>query len=166
MHSPVATVDDNGDREAVPSAPPATGLRAVALLEAAKGVVALLSAAGLHWLGPETSARAVRTAGQALGLRTDQGLGGWLAQAVTPASLRLAIALVVLYGALRLVEAWGLWRTHAWASWFGALGAAAYVPFELLALLRHPHWLTAAVLAINLLIVWVLARDLWRRRTR
>jgi len=46
----------------------------------------------------------------------------------------------------------------------GCLAAAIYLPFDLYALLRHPGWVSAAVVAINLLVVWVLARDLVKRR--
>ena len=58
----------------------------------------------------------------------------------------------------------GLWRAKAWASWLGCIAAALYLPFDLYALALHRHWLEAVVVAINLLVVWVLARDLMVRR--
>ena len=64
---------------------------------------------------------------------------------------------------LHLVEAWGLWRAKAWASWLGCLAAAIYVPFELYELFRNPGWIALAVVTINVAIVWVLARDLYKR---
>jgi uncharacterized membrane protein (DUF2068 family) len=57
-----------------------------------------------------------------------------------------------------------LWRAKAWASWLGCIAAALYLPFDLYALFLHRHWLEAVVVAINLLVVWVLARDLMVRR--
>src|SRR5690606_33440910 len=78
----------------------------------------------------------------------------------------IAIAVIALYGVMRLVEGWGLWRHRIWASWLGCIGAAAYLPFELYALWRHQDWLTWGVLLVNLLIVVVLARDIARRRPR
>ncbi|MBP6216653.1 MAG: DUF2127 domain-containing protein, partial [Luteimonas sp.] len=68
------------------------------------------------------------------------------------------------YGVLHLVEAFGLWRARAWASWLGCITASLYIPFELHALVRRPGWLEVAVLGINLVVVWVLGRDLFRRR--
>jgi len=68
------------------------------------------------------------------------------------------------YAVLHLIEAWGLWRDKAWASWVGCIAAAIYLPFDIYALVRHPGWVSVAVLAINVLIVWVLARDLVKRR--
>ena len=52
----------------------------------------------------------------------------------------------------------------AWASWLGCIAATLYLPLDLYALWRHPGWPAIAVLAINLLVVWVLARDIRRRR--
>ncbi|MDO5609255.1 MAG: DUF2127 domain-containing protein [Pseudomonadota bacterium] len=140
------------------------GLRAIALFEAAKGVLALLAAAGLHLIGPARLRHAIDPIAHALRLPPEAGASGWLARALSPESLHLATVLAVVYALLRLTEAWGLWRDRAWAVWFGTLSCAAYIPFEATALLRHPHWLTAIVLLINLLVVWVLGRNLWRRR--
>ena len=71
---------------------------------------------------------------------------------------------IAVYGLLRLLEAWGLWRARAWASWLGCVSAALYLPFELHALIRHPGWLALSVLAVNQVVVAVLGRDLLRRR--
>ena len=88
----------------------------------------------------------------------------WLAQAINPGSVHLAAGVALLYGIVHLVEGWGLWRAKAWASWLGCIAAAAYLPFDIYAFAVHRHWLEAAVVAINLLVVWVLARDLRKRR--
>ena len=68
------------------------------------------------------------------------------------------------YGLLHLLEAWGLWRARGWASWLGCVTAALYLPLDLYALWRHPGWPALLVLAINVVVVWVLARDILRRR--
>jgi len=44
------------------------------------------------------------------------------------------------------------------------VSAALYLPLEVHALLRHPGWVAVSVLAVNLVAVAVLGRDLWRRR--
>ena len=92
------------------------------------------------------------------------GAMAWLAQGINPGSVHLAAAAVLVYGAIHLVEAWGLWRDKAWASWLGCLAAALYLPFDGYALLRHPGWPALIVFTLNLLVVWVLARDLAKRR--
>lgn len=168
MHGEIAMPEDDAGEPGQPSAPSPAGaaspaLRAVALLEAAKGVLALALAAALHWLGPDAFRSALNTITGLLHLQA-HGSSAWLARNITAQTLGVAAALVVMYGLLRLIEAAGLWHARAWASWLGAIGAAAYLPFELVALLRHPHWLTLAVLLVNLLVVWVLARDLWSRK--
>lgn len=58
----------------------------------------------------------------------------------------------------------GLWRVKAWASWLGCISAAIYLPLDVYALFRHPGWLSSIVLAVNLMVVAVLARDLANRR--
>ena len=48
----------------------------------------------------------------------------------------------------------------------GCVSAAIYLPFDIYAIVRHPGWAAWAVLAINLAVVGILARDLIRRRRR
>ena len=70
-------------------------------------------------------------------------------------------ALTIAYAGLHFVEAWGLWRLRNWARWLGLCTAGLFVPFEIYYLLRAPNWSTAAVLAINLVVLWLL----WPRRS-
>ncbi|MGJ4804593.1 DUF2127 domain-containing protein [Luteimonas sp. SDU82] len=145
---------------APPSADPA--LRAVALFEGLKGIVSLAAAAGLALAG---AALLQQWAAILLSRFQARAPGtGWLQRAISTESVRLVVLAVVVYGLLRLVEAWGLWRARAWASWLGCVSAALYLPFELHALIRHPGWLALSVLAVNLVVVAVLGRDLLRRR--
>ena len=85
-------------------------------------------------------------------------------QKVNPESVHWAAAVVAAYGLLHLVESWGLWRAKAWASWLGCIAAAIYLPFEFYALITRPGWIALVVVVINLVIVWVLARDVFKRR--
>lgn len=137
-------------------------LRAVALFEAAKGVVSLVGAGALAFAG---AARLQLWAGMLLTRIQGHAPGtGWLQRMISADSVRLVALAIAAYGLLRLVEAWGLWRARAWASWLGCVSAALYLPFEVHALVRHPGWIAATVLAINLVIVAILGRDLLRRR--
>ena len=139
------------------------GLHAIALFEAAKGTLALLAATGMEWLGPAPLQRALDALLSLLHLDPAQGAAAKLAHALNPNAVHLAAAVAVVYGAVRLVEAGGLWRAKAWACWLG-LSAALYLPFDIYAFALHRHWLEAAAVAINLAVVWVLARDLAKRR--
>jgi uncharacterized membrane protein (DUF2068 family) len=98
-------------------------------------------------------------------LDPDTGAMAWLAHAINPGAVHLAAAVAALYGIVHLVEGWGLWRAKAWASWLGCITAALYLPFDIYAFATHRHWLEGGGgRAINLLVVWVLARDLRKRR--
>lgn len=140
------------------------GLHAIAIIEAVKGGLALLAASGLELLGPAPLQRATHALIAKFQLDPDHGAMAWLAQAINPDSVHLAALVAALYGLLHLVEGWGLWRAKAWASWLGCLTAAAYLPFDLYAFATHRHWLEGLVVVVNLLVVWVLARDLRVRR--
>lgn len=140
------------------------GLHVIALVEAAKGALAVLAASGLELLGPAPLQHFVQLLIARFQLDPDHGAMAWLANAIGPGSVHLAAAAVFFYGALHLLEAWGLWRAKSWASWLGCVTAAAYLPFDVYALVVHPGWIALAVVAINLVVVWVLGRDLLRRR--
>lgn len=139
------------------------GLHALALFELAKGVLSLTAAASLEVMGPDPIRRAVHWLIARFHLDPAHGALPSLLNAIDPSAVHWAVAIAVVYGLWRLVESWGLWRAKAWASWLGAVGTAAYLPFDLYALVRHPGWHTAAIVAINLVVVYVLTRDLVRR---
>ncbi|HWI25260.1 MAG TPA: DUF2127 domain-containing protein [Lysobacter sp.] len=140
------------------------GLRAIALIEAIKGLLALSAASGLEIIGSAPLKRWVHALINEFQLDPQHGAMAWLAGAISPGSVHFAAAAVAAYAILHLIEAWGLWRDKAWASWLGCIAAAIYLPFDIYALVRHPGWVSVAVLAVNVLIVWVLARDLVKRR--
>ncbi|MBV6848380.1 DUF2127 domain-containing protein [Xanthomonas euvesicatoria] len=138
----------------------------IALLEAVKGTLALLAATGLEILGPLPLQNAVITLIRRFNLDPDHGALPSLLKTISPDAVHLAAAAMLAYSLLHVVEAWGLWRAKAWASVLGCLSAAIYLPFDIYAIVRHPGWTAWGVLAINLLVVGVLARDLVRRRRR
>jgi uncharacterized membrane protein (DUF2068 family) len=140
------------------------GLHVIAIVEGIKGALAVLAASGLEIIGPAPLQHWVHELITRFQLSTQHGAMAWLANAINPHSVHFAAAAVLGYGIVHLVEAWGLWRAKAWASLLGCLAAAIYLPFDLYALFRHPGWVSVAVVAINLLVVWVLARDLVKRR--
>ena len=140
------------------------GLHVLAIFEGLKGLLALIAAASLEVLGPQPIRQAIAALISRFNLDPVHGALPSLLNAINPDAVHLAVAVVVLYAAWRLVEAWGLWRAKAWASWLGCVGTAAYLPLDLYALYHHPGWHTWTVLLLNLVVVAVLARDLVKRR--
>ena len=140
------------------------GLHVIALFEGLKGVLALAAATGLALLGPQPLRHWVEAMIARFHLDTEHGTLPSVLNAINPEAVHLAVLVVVLYAVMRLAEAWGLWHARAWASWLGCIGSALYLPLDLYALYRHPGWHTWAVLLINLAVVYILGRDLRRRR--
>lgn len=147
-----------------PSAHP--GLHAIALFEAFKGVLALASSGGLAVLGPQPIRHFVTELSWRLHLHPERGTVAHLLDAISQNAVHLTALILLGYATLRFVEAWGLWRARTWASWLGVVSAALYLPLDVGALMHHPNWLSATVVAINLLVLWVLARDLVIRHRR
>lgn len=141
------------------------GLHLIAVFEAFKGLLAIAAAAGLAVLGPQPLRAWVGGLIQRFHLDTQRGLLPDLLNAISPSAVRLIVVMGAVYALIRFFEAWGLWRARAWASWLGCIGSAIYLPFDSYALYRHPGWHTWAVLLINLVVVAVLGRDLFKRRT-
>jgi uncharacterized membrane protein (DUF2068 family) len=140
------------------------GLHVIALIELIKSALALLTASGLEVLGPQSIRNVIHRLIELFQFDAQHSVLSVFVQKVNPQSVHWAAAVVGAYGVLHLVEAWGLWRAKVWASWLGCLAAAIYLPFEFYALLTSPGWIALVVVVVNLVIVWVLARDVYKRR--
>jgi len=68
----------------------------------------------------------------------------------------------IAFGALELVEGYGLWRRYRWAEWLTVIATSLLIPFELYELVHKPSALKAAGLAVNVLIVIYLLRIVTR----
>ncbi|WP_460710963.1 DUF2127 domain-containing protein [Lysobacter terrae] len=140
------------------------GLHVIAVFEAVKGLLALLAASGLEILGPVPLQRWLHELINRFQLDPHHGAIDWLSRIINPDSVHLAAGIGLAYAILRFVEGWGLWQVRTWASWLGCISAAVYLPLDIYALIQHPGWLSVAVFAVNVIVVWVLARDLFKRR--
>ncbi|MBP3984763.1 DUF2127 domain-containing protein [Pseudoxanthomonas helianthi] len=140
------------------------GLHVLAVFELLKGLLAVVAAASLEVFGPDSIRRVIHQLIARFNLDPNHGALPTLLHAVNPGAVHLAVVVVMLYAALRIAEAWGLWRAKAWASWLGCIGTAAYLPLDGFALYHHRGWHTWAVVIVNVLVVAILARDLFRRR--
>jgi len=157
----------SGQRVVVPPAASRSTMRTIALFEGFKGLLVLVIASGaLALVHRDVEAIALRLVEHAhldptaklprifldAAAQAGQGHLAWLAAAAAG------------YAIVRLVEAYGLWRSRPWAEWLAALGGAIYLPLELLELARKPTIAAALVLAANLAIVAYLSRAIVARR--
>lgn len=135
-------------------------LRLIAILVALKSLAALLIAIGIELLGPQRMLQWIEQLTARFHWNPDSKVLVWLLAQMNPRSFHLAAAVIVLYACVHGAEAFGLWLDQRWASWFGCIGAALYLPFDLLALWHHRNWVAAGVVVINVLVVFVLARNI------
>ena len=132
------------------------GLRAVAVFEAAKGILVLAAGFGVLSLLHHDAERAAESVVRHLHLNPARHYPQIFLEAarhVTDRRLWLLASGAFAYAVVRAVEAYGLWRARVWAEWFAILSGAIYVPVEIYGLVRHASGLKAAVLVINLGIV-------------
>jgi len=143
-----------------------TGLRTVALVEALKGVLALLVAYVLIRLirrdvDFEEAAEHVLFFFH-IGLKhrlSQQFLNA--ADKMSDASIAMILGLAAAYASLRFLEGYGLWRQRVWAEWLAIVSGCLYLPFEIYKLIRHPNELHWIVLGINILVVLYIAWVRW-----
>lgn len=144
---------------------PRAGLRSIALLEAAKGVLALVAATGMALHQDVRPLVNVLAAHLHLNPASDRPLALLHAlEAGASPHLRLLGLGALIYAAIRLLEAVGLWRRRTWALWCGVLTGAIYIPFELVGFLRHPSALPLFLLCINGAVVVYLTKRVVGRR--
>ncbi|HYA47038.1 MAG TPA: DUF2127 domain-containing protein [Burkholderiales bacterium] len=143
------------------------GVRIVAVVEAAKGVLVLVAGLGLF----ELLHRDVQAIAERIvehfhlnpASRTPRILLD-AAGALTDGRL-VALAMgAIAYSMARFIEAYGLWRELRWAEWFAVAAGGLYIPIELYELARRVTWIRFGLLAVNIAIVVYLARVLWRTR--
>jgi uncharacterized membrane protein (DUF2068 family) len=146
-----------------------SGVRAVAALEAAKGVLVLAAGLGLLSL----LHRDVQHFGDRIvhHFHLDPAkhyphIFLKAAENLTDGRIMLLAAGAATYAVLRLVEAYGLWRDRRWAEWLSALSGAIYIPFEIAHLRHHPTWLSLSALVVNVLVVLLMCAVLWRSKGR
>ncbi len=142
------------------------GLRTVAVFEALKGLLALVSAYFLIVL-----------------IRRDVDFGDaaqhvlfslhispshhWTqeflraANKMSDINVMMVAALAVTYATLRFVEGYGLWKQRAWAEWLAIVSGCIYIPFEVYKVVRRPNELHLAILGINILVVLYIGWVRW-----
>jgi uncharacterized membrane protein (DUF2068 family) len=143
------------------------GLRTVAVVEALKGAAVLALCVVLLSLLHKDLDSVVDHLTAWLRLNPDSRVADWfyeLADRTTGRGIWTAAAVGFVYSSGRFVEAYGLWNQRQWAEWFAVISGAIYLPFELFALIAHPHWSRLIVLVANLLVVLYILRILIESR--
>jgi uncharacterized membrane protein (DUF2068 family) len=150
------------------------GLRGIALLEAAKGLLAVLLAVWLvsllHKDVQNVAEHLLRILHRIFRLNPDGHIAREIirgARHVTRGNLHLWIGGTLLYSIIRFAEATGLWLEKQWAEWFALISGSLYLPIEIYELAHHATPIKWAVFATNVLIVAYLAwllRDLHIQR--
>ncbi|MFC0251441.1 DUF2127 domain-containing protein [Massilia consociata] len=143
------------------------GIRSIAVLEAAKGMVVLLAGFGLFSLVHHDVQRVAEALVAHAHLNpashTPRVFIAYAGQLDDARLMQLAGA-AIAYSAVRMVEAYGLWHGRAWGEGFAAASGAIYVPFELRELYHRPGLLSVCLLLVNLAIVAFMVYSLRRRR--
>jgi uncharacterized membrane protein (DUF2068 family) len=137
-----------------------TGIRVVAVFEAAKGAVVLAAGFGLLSAAHRDLVATVETLVRHLHLNPAKGTPRVfvdLARNTSSAQLWLLAAAAFAYAALRLGEAYGLWTRRRWAEWFAVVSGAIYVPLEIYEIAQGFSALKATTLLVNVGIVLFMA---------
>ena len=147
----------------------AVGVRGIAIVEAAKGLLVLLVGFGLMSLVHRDVERF------AVGLVRHAHLNPAshyphifieaAAKATDPRLWMLAIA-AFLYAAIRLSEAYGLWYRRRWAEVFAGVTGALYLPVEIYELIERVTSVRIVVFLVNGLIVAYFGHAWWHGKQR
>ena len=71
--------------------------------------------------------------------------------------------LAIGYAALEITEGVGLFYRRRWAEWLTVVATSLLVPIEVYELVRHPSWLKAGGIVVNIAIVAYLIRVVRRK---
>ncbi len=151
---------------------PTKGLRAIAIFEAAKGLVGVAFALGLYGLMQHHVYPGVRWLVEHLHFADAAVAPRRVIEVLAHPEefpLFFCLLLAIGYTALRFVEAYGLWLARRWAEWLTLIGAALYLPFEIYWIVLGATFGKITLLVLNLALVVYLALVLvktHRKRTR
>ncbi len=142
-------------------------LHTIALFEGVKGIAAIAASLGLLGLAHRDLSQLAFALIGRFHLSPDGPYPRLLltyAELLGNENLRSVVLFAWGYAAIRITEAYGLWKDRAWAEWLAALSGAVYVPLEFEHLLKTPTPINAAVLIGNVAVVLYMALRLARRR--
>lgn len=145
------------------------GLRLVSIMEGLKGIIVLAAGCGvLTLIHKDLHEMAVRLV-EVLHLNPARHYPSIFidtANRISEPQLWLLALSALAYSAVRLAEAYGLWKERPWAEWLGFLSGGIYLPVEVIEIWRKPVWPRIAVFIVNVAVVGYLALMLKRRKGR
>ena len=143
-------------------------LRTIAVYEAAKGVLVLLTGFGLlaavhrnvQHIAEQLVAQAhLNAASHFPRIFLDAAAN------VTDARIWMLAAFAAGYALVRFVMAYGLWIEKRWAEWLVALSAGIYLPFEIYELFKEVTWIVIGAIVVNILVIALMVAALHRPRS-
>ena len=144
-----------------------TGLRAIALFEAAKGGLILLAGFGGLWLLDKDVADVAVRILHRFHLNPAHHYPSIFldaAERVTDAQLWMLAGFAFLYAAVRLSEGWGLWKGRVWAEWLAAAAGAIYIPIEIYEIAHRVTLIKILAFTANVVIVLYMVHVLRERK--
>ena len=144
-----------------------TGLRTIAIIEAAKGGLILLAGFGALSLVDRDVADVATRILHRFHLNPASRYPAIFldaAENVTDPQLWTLAAFAFFYATVRLSEGWGLWKGRVWAEWLAAISSAVYIPIEIYEIAQHATWIKWMTFAINVFIVLYMVYALRRRK--
>jgi uncharacterized membrane protein (DUF2068 family) len=164
--SGMSSITTTHDRKVAQHRAHRAGLRTVALVEALKGVLAMMGA----YVFIRMIRRDVDFEDAAehilffFHIDPNRHLPHQFLDAVhklSSTSIGMILGIAITYSSLRFLEGYGLWRQRVWAEWLAIVSGCVYIPIEVWKLIRHPDELHWIVLAINILVVLYIAWVRW-----
>lgn len=140
-----------------------TGVRFIAFLEAAKGLLVFLAGFAVLSFIDRDAQRIAEEFVRQFHLNPASPFPRIFVEAAAHSknsTLWLLAGAAFAYAAMRLFEAFGLWYQRRWAEWLAVLSAVLYIPIELYALMHGVTWPKLTILAVNIACVVFLARVL------
>jgi uncharacterized membrane protein (DUF2068 family) len=144
-----------------------TGLRAVAVYEAAKGALVLLAGFELLSLMHHDAQHFAEQLVAHLHLNPAKGYPRVFIDAatnVTDVRLWLLAGFALVYVGVRWIEAYGLWFEKRWAEWLAVASGGIYVPAEAFEIAQGVTWTKILLLIVNVCIVAYLIYALRRSK--
>jgi uncharacterized membrane protein (DUF2068 family) len=132
------------------------GVRTVAMLEFAKGIVVVLAGLGVFSMRHKDIWGVTESFLEFFHVNPlHRYVGVFIDLVYRLSDVRLwKIAVVAsVYVTLRFIEAYGLWYVRPWAEWLAIASGSLYIPFEVADMLRRPDWLRLLVIVVNVGIV-------------
>ncbi len=132
------------------------GLRTIAMLEAVKGLFVLLVAVALLNNRHKDLGGAAANLVRDLHIDPEWRYGRIFIEAadnLDGGKIWKIASVAFGYSAMRLLEAYGLWKRRVWAEWFALISGALYIPFEIYEVISRGTWLPWTLLSVNVLIV-------------